>query len=141
MTDPADERFADEIRATANVRYLVVYDGVNYVPAKVTEEGFVADPLDLAVGLYDRREEKWLLMHHFEIQPPNGIKFRLRNNTLEENGQFAILEHFMDKGRPLIADYLSELTGGTFEFDSRAYRRDGTRLGDDSTVFARSAPR
>ena len=127
---PMNERFFEEVPFVAKIRYFVVYSPLGFKQAIIfeNEQQFVIEPLNMAVGLYDRESKEWLMLKHFLVEPPENLEYTYRETNLEEDAQFALRDYYAEKVQPLIVEWLEESTGGTIETEMRAPRQDGTAL-------------
>lgn len=125
--EPAEPTFEAELKAFINLRYAIVYHPVDYHDAVISEKNFQVNPLKLVLAMYDRENKNWIFTKTFAVEPPDKIEYSYRDGQKQDNAEYAVKKYYIETVMPQIAKYLEEQTGGTFEFDHDAYRRDGTR--------------
>lgn len=122
LAEPAEnpEQYEAELKAIAELPYVLAYDLIDYRPAVFTEDSFDVQPMRMTIALYDRRSKQWRACKLIEIAPPEEIEFEYKKWQKEDSAHSKIKEHFRTQAQKQIAAYVTKQLGGSAEFDMYA---------------------
>ena len=127
----ADEEWRNQLEACLDIRYVIAVRTLNFVPPKLLGDGsFSGGDVEVLFFLYDRQSKMWLGSGLASASAPEELEYRSRKYQEESWALGAINVHCSRQIGKQISDFLTQKTGGFFEFNHKEPKADGTSAYD-----------